>query len=262
MINVISELSRAGNDKNEDYIWKSDNCVVLFDGATSLVKGDFDAVEFIKLFIEKFSYFIKREKSLIDAVNLSVNALSDYVTRDACNGEYFPSAAAIFVYEHGDTVEMINLGDCTAVVNGKTQTIIRAEDSVRRFDDLVIERLKQLRAETGRNIIDIMKDDEIKEMLISNRKRMNQPDGYAVLSFNSPVITEDRKLFFDKQDVESIVMYSDGFDLLEEDIVRGDSDFNRLYDELRTQENNDSECNVYPRFKVHDDASIVKIKFT
>ena len=91
---------------------------------------------------------------------------------------------------------------------------------------------------------------------------MNTEDGYKVLSFNTLPVSDSELHTFNKNDTNCIVIYSDGFDLLEDEIINGNDDFSSLYDKLRRIENEDCKLNKYPRFKISDDASIMKITFS
>ncbi len=261
-MNIVNKLTFPGKVKNEDYIWQSDCCTILFDGATSLVQGDFNAVDFIKLFVKTFEEIIYRNKNLVSSINETIG----YIAKNKPDGidslEYFPSAAAIFVYEKDDTVELVNIGDCTAVVNANKQHIIRAKNSVAPLDKLVISRMHELHLITKKDTIEILSEPEIKAMLLNNRKKMNSEKGYTVLSFNTAPLDENELHVFDKNNIESIVLYSDGFDLLQDEIINGNNDFIALYNKLRSIENDDCKLNQHPRFKISDDASIVKITFS
>ncbi|MBQ6626759.1 MAG: protein phosphatase 2C domain-containing protein [Ruminococcus sp.] len=260
-MNIVNKLTFPGKEKNEDFIWHNDYCAVLFDGATSLVKGDLDAVDFIKLFINTFETKVSKNKTLVQAINETLSIIKNNQPHND-SLEYFPSAAAVFVLEKESTVELVNIGDCTAVVNENKQHIIRAKDSVRPLDTLVTNRMRELHLSSGKDTIDILMEPEIREMLLKNRKKMNTKDGYKVLSFNTLPVSDSELHTFNKNDTNCIVLYSDGFDLLEDEIINGNDDFSSLYDKLRKIENEDFKLNKYPRFKISDDASIMKITFS
>lgn len=258
MINILQSLSLPGLNKNEDLIWYDQNCVVLLDGSTSLIRTDFDAVWFVNEFIKLFSDELKNTKDLCQSINCSIKKLY-YVFLEKIGDksmEYYPSASAVFIYQNNDKLQIVNLGDCTTLVfNDDVKKIYSNEVEV--FDNQVISEMVRIHEQTDSDISQIVKSDKIREMLITNRKKMNQQDGYRILSFNMRELTEDDILEISVSEVNKVITYSDGFNLLEEDFYKGNVNLNDAYNSLRALENMDKNFNKYPRFKISDDASAV-----
>ena len=255
---IVSMLSKAGKKRNEDIIWHNENCAVVLDGSTPLTETPFPADQFVKSFVDIFSVSIEKNKSLYKAANETISILKkQWYNSTSEEWSALPSAAGAFVLITEDSVQLLHVGDCKAVLRGKIGVQKVMSDDIERFDQKVIEKMHSIRDITGANMDDIVEMKEIKRMLLNNRRMMNVKNGYRILSFNMNPFTKRDILEFSKNDIDSIVMFSDGFSIVEEDILRGTFDAETLYVKLRTIENSDPYFNKYPRFKKSDDASIV-----
>ena len=265
MIKIIDEISKAGNIINEDLIWHNENCVVIFDVATSLNKNSkFSSEWFVKEFAKLFEKNIINSKDLITSVNKSISELySTYLNKGGVDKiEFFPSASAIFVYEKKDVIEILNIGDCTALVFKKNKIKRIYCNEVQKNDNKVIKKTLKIRKETGKDISEILKDDQVKEKLISNRKLMNKKkNGYQILAFNISKIKAKQIKRFKKSKIKKMVLFSDGFDFKQQLFYSGNLDLESIYKDLRKDENEDIKLNAYPRFKISDDASAIIFKF-
>ena len=262
MIQITQSVCRPGSARaNEDFFWHNAETLVLLDGSTSLVSaGGFDAVWFVRGFVRQFSEAIA-EKPLPEAVNHALDALYAEFTEavgTAAGPEIFPSAAAMFFHLDGKTLQILNLGDCTALLFGAAPRKLYCDD-VSRLDGLVIAELERLHHETGEDISALVSRPEIREMLVRNRKQMNQPGGYRILSFGMPACTAADLTELPAADVSEIFAFSDGFSAMEPQIHPG-CDLDALYTQLRSEESADCALNRHPRFKAHDDASAVAFR--
>lgn len=259
---MTDHYSHAGGAVNEDALWYSERCALVLDGSTSLEDSAYPASVFVKDFIGEFSVAIAKTKSLCAAVNMTIEALKERVCAEGepDAGGLFPSAAGVFVYETDTQIQMLTLGDCTAVFVGSFGVRKIYSPEVEAFDSGVINRMAEIREATGADMCDIVRSDEIREMLVENRRMMNRPGGYRILSLNTEPVSEEDIITFDKSQVDKIILYSDGFELMEKDIISGDTEYALLYQRLREKERADASCNEYPRFKQSDDASILSLK--
>ena len=91
---------------------------------------------------------------------------------------------------------------------------------------------------------------------------MNHPDGYRIISLNMKPVEKQDIVSVKKDNVDEIILYSDGFNLMEKEIISGKLDFSVMYQMLRAKENEDSRLNTYPRFKKSDDASIISLRIS
>jgi hypothetical protein len=263
MLHVLQSICEPGGVRNEDLIWHSEHCAVVLDGATSLLPTEFNSTWFVQEFISAFSASTERGANMCTAINEAIACVARHFNEKYSTAglEYFPSAAGIFVCETDDRLQVISIGDCTAhfiMKNGNTVTV--SSDDLTRFDNAVLDRMKDIHEEVGVSVREAAQLPEIREMLLRNRQKMNAPDGYTILSFNMQPVTEDAIFTFLKSEVAYIVMHSDGFDQLMESMTDPHADLSHIYGELREGERDDADFNAYPRFKPGDDASAMIIR--
>ena len=255
---VIDSLSYPGKTINEDCLIITDKCIAVLDGSSGLGGSDFGAEQFVTEFRSRFIECIEDGMSLTDSVNSVISNIKQRMFIDP--SAIPPSASGLFVYEDDDSVDILNIGDCTGYLYTNSGIIRVFSDEVSRFDQQVINSMLFEREKTGKNIIDIVAQDNIQQMLMDNRRRMNAPDGYRILSVNMSPVSDSDIVSYDKSTIDEIVLFSDGFMAKEEELKSQNRDLEALYKSLRTREREDPFFNKHPRFKMSDDASAIVIK--
>lgn len=258
MIKVLQKLSQPGGELNEDRIWHAPNILAVLDGATSLRPAAFDGNWFVEQLVRAL------EVSTCPALPGRVNDALRHVCRlflptiSANAPEYYPSAAGIFVQERGPNVEILSIGDCTGAFcleNG--HTLIVRDDTVKRMDQEVLARCADLQARTGKSVAQLVQSDEIKKLLLENRRKMNQPFGYRILSVGMEPCTEKDLLCIPAKQIRRFALWSDGFDSVQSHLLDADVSLEELYARIRRNEAADPDFQQTPRFKNGDDASAV-----
>ena len=260
MFRIIQSLSLAGGEKNIDLIRTSDNCVLLLDGSTPLVESKYDASQFVMDFANAFFDRLQNRECAPAAVG---HALSDIYALfkkaiDNDDVDLYPSACLTAAYISEGMLHIISIGDTVALVIMKDGTVktVTCHD-VSRLDRAVISKAMEMRKAFNMDICDVMKRPEIKQMLINNRKMMNKANGYKILAFGMPDVDDHDIHVFNANEVERIVMHSDGFDGYADRLAANDASLDQIYRLLRCEENADPRLNETPRFKVSDDASAI-----
>ena len=178
-----------------------------------------------------------------------------------------PSAGIAIVRKKGKDLEYFTLGDCMISVKSgsKTKEFILPELGV--LDESVTVYMAKLYKE-GKydSVLDTMKDQGVKDRLAENRLKLNTPSGYWVMSFQQEAIDNAFSGIIKNDNVDVLLM-SDGFYSLIDKYEK--VDFKGLfemvkqrgvegtYDEIRRIEDEDADCNTYPRFKKGDDTTAV-----
>lgn len=258
MLRVTQSLSMPGGERNEDLIWTGDTVLAVLDGATSLIPSRFDACWFTDRFIRAFREELERGKTLPDSVNRAlVRIRKDYAGEgEGENDGIFPSASGIFVQEKEDRLLVLSIGDCEGLFfldDGSCVEIY--DDTVERLDNGVLRRCLELRERTGGSIPEILRSPEIRARLIENRKKMNRPDGYRILSPGMPPCGPEDLKSLPARRVRRIVLFSDGFRAVRKEFYQPSFSLEALYEQLRRQEREDPAFLRIPRFKPGDDAS-------
>ena len=260
MFNVLQQISLPGSENNDDRLLVSDNYLVLLDGATSLVPSDNDAAWFTDTFMSQFEEQIRETQDLPSAINASIADVKKIFVSSSKNrgALYYPSAAGILMFLHDDMLQFVSIGDCTAVIKFNDGKEIRIhKDDVDTMDNRVLEAIRTLSDVKRLTRNEVLHTIEIRNMLVHNRKMMNKKAGYRILSVNMKPISKEDVDYFAPNDISSILLFSDGFDICEDELRREDPDFQRAGLILRQRESKDTDLSMYPRFKMHDDATAV-----
>lgn len=263
----ISARTRKAHAWNEDRFIIGKNFYIVIDGATPLIKNESInlakfLVSFVKKNINKYKLPIKER-----LINLSKDAYQ-YLNLDTDDSAYLPSASLSWVEELEDEYHIGILGDCEVTVITKSDEIIRYySDNLHKFDSNAINKMIEIATEKRINIIDAK--EYIKDILIENRKKINQPNGYSAYTISKNLVINEKSFYIKKDEVKEIYLYSDGFSQSFEhlkiynshkDMFKNSLDLDLEIAKIKETAFNDPYCNKYPRFKKIDDITVVKIK--
>ena len=269
MIRIINALCLPGKEINEDRIWYNDDSAIVLDGATSLVKTEYDARWFTERFVENFKEYSVDSDKLSEIINNSISSVRTEFegliegTGYDYNSDIFPSATGSFVLVRDDMVQVLNIGDSTIKVflNNGCMDVLHSHD-VKMLDGKVVHEAEKIREKSGDSISEIMQQPEIRKMLIAHRRLMNTPEGYKILSINMEAVNEGEVSYYKAGDIAYIIMHTDGFDLVSDKLMQCDCDLENEYTLLRSIEDDDPNLNKIPRLKKSDDAAalILEVK--
>lgn len=105
-----------------------------------------------------------------------------------------PSASLAIVRSDKKITECYLLGDTETIIGYKDGTIEEVENpnqkAVQRNDNDVIRRMAEIAKDKGCNVVDMMKKQEIQEMLQKNREKKNQEveGGYWIASMTREAV--------------------------------------------------------------------------
>ena len=261
MFQLIQELSVAGRDINEDGYWLGKNDVVFLDGASSLGSKNHDAVEFVSAFIESYITVAANEAPLHHCVNVALDAIRERFDKKNYDTRIAPSASAIVARSSDHGVDLVLIGDCTAIAYDSCGLARRLYCSeVQRFDNKALALARTLCEQSGVSMAEAIGTATVQECLMSNRKMMNAEDGYRILASNMKPLEESDLIHFDKSEASHILFHSDGFDAVEDDFLNPPFDISASFDRLHALQEADSSLESMPRFKVHDDATALFVR--
>lgn len=182
-----------------------------------------------------------------------------------------PGATIALVRWNTDTIEYFCLGDSVALFD-TSDTLERVfHGDPEQFDatsrDKIATLQKEHPDESRQKIL-----DRARPHIQSVRQLRETPGGYWTLGMNPLCVRFADTGEYSKHRVETVYLYTDGFDPLVELFDVFDSwgsavefiNTNGLataVEKLRTVESADSELTMYPRLKVHDDIAIAKLDF-
>ncbi|MCD5324114.1 MULTISPECIES: protein phosphatase 2C domain-containing protein [Pontibacillus] len=170
------------------------------------------------------------------------------------------------------TLSYVQTGDCMIFVQYKDGSIrALTYDHVAQFDDIALKRLEETRerASGGQLLNDAIFEQEIKPILLDNRRKLNTKEGYPILDGSEEALDFLDWGTLPLLNVDRLLLLSDGLQLPD---GKGDGEIwmetaryaftyglEALRDRVHQMEEEDSDCLKYPRFKKADDKSGVLI---
>lgn len=273
----VEKVIRKSHFYNEDRFVVGDNFCMVIDGATALQKTNLfkptEASWFVSFVKERLKgKTVGVYEKLCEISKQAFYKFNDTLSKNKFNLEnlsYYPSAGISFAEIKNDKVDIYTIGDCEAVIKLKSGKVIRLiQPQLPELDKTALEKIIDLKNKKRFKMKDAIR--ECSDILLENRKLMNTPDGYSVYA---PSLTGEfnfLKETFNLSEIEEIYLYTDGiaqaFDELKiysncEEMFSKSLDIRKEVEKIVKQANLDKECEKYPRFKVIDDITIIKITF-
>ena len=267
---------------NEDAWGKNANCVWVLDGATDLSRTIIDGVSSARWFVDHISAALKSMAApdhfdaLIGTLSTATSASkkSFCAAMGAPNSNTLtpPSATLLIALDLGDWVELGALGDSRILYeeNGETKTL--GESKVEQLDEAVIAKAAAIRAKTPSLSLQEIRN-LIAPTLNANRAKMNQPNGYPMLSFNPCALNKIQRIKIKKSSLSNpnLLLATDGYLRLVELfklrtyaslLAHSSIELDQAFDLLRQTEQEDPEGNKFLRLKPEDDATCVRVSIS
>jgi len=274
----IKYLSKQGSEikPNEDKITIIDGAAWVLDGATGITgkritEKETDALWYVDKINDYLINNINSSKSLKDIMKSAIREVKEsYITYD----EYenldevdYPCAAIALVRFNSKELEYYVMGDCTLIYKEKDDNAVEIVDKrIIELEEKILDSMVKVSREKEVSILEARKycDNEVLDV----RKMKNRINGYWILELNEEAIDNGLygKIYISKE--VSISLTSDGFSQYYDtfNLAKGYSDFidivketniDDLYNNLYLSQEEDSQCNNYPRLKKRDDSSII-----
>ncbi len=278
MFAIKQQLCYPGNPNqpNEDIVgFGKDYCFVL-DGASCLsgvnvMEQDSDAAWLVKRVAAGLCQRLDAEdnrptEDLLLEILLPLRA--EYLAVLAKKGmktpDDSPSAGLSLFRKRNGYLEFFGLGDCVGVATLPGGKKFHSLDTnLPKLDQSVLDKMKLLHQQT--NLPLLQTRPMCNDLLLSNRKKRNQPNGYWVLDLNTPdALKKARQFRWELTEPVSVGAFSDGFAQLSDVFSLFDgyaslfdamqvSDLEQMYGKLYAAQAADPDCNQYPRLKLRDD---------
>nr|WP_320119833.1 protein phosphatase 2C domain-containing protein [uncultured Marinifilum sp.] len=275
---ILNQITSKGNLFNEDKIYAGNGIIVLLDGSTGLEKklipkATSDAVWFVNEVVDFIHNRFDIKVNYQDFINDMLSEIREkhykllgYKAQKLNE----PSASMVFIIEKAEEIILINIGDCTNVIEFINKKICCIYDSrVSKLDNKVILKLNSLQQQN------IAESEEskllIQQLLMENRKLKNTANGYDILGFDKLILNNTQILSFPKNQIRNICSFTDGFaehyehfnlssDAIDFYQQLKNSSADKILADIRNLQKKDSLCKIYPRLKKMDDASLVMIQ--
>lgn len=267
---------------NEDYalIDTAARCAVLVDGATGLTKvnliaGETDASWYARELTTR-TVALLRDPTTPTTQALAqagTSVASEYLQlpgASTLNREDLPSGCVAILRWTNNELEVVMLGDCTAVVtlrDGSTQEVHDA--TLDELDRQNFERMYRYAAFNNTTMAEARR--AINDRFIENRLKMNEPDGYWAADSTCRGFGHELVGCFSLSQVAGVFACSDGFAATVDMGVCANTtelatrtlagEGAQLAEDLRAAELADKDLMRVHRSKISDDATYVAVAF-
>lgn len=251
---------------NEDRFVVSKNLFAVIDGATGLNEVNQDnkatSASLLSSFVKSHLTKYKGNDVAEFLRSLSVLAIK--------NGHNEDTSCGISIVKICDkNIEFYSLGDCSILYQYKNGNVGSfGQTKLPKLDEIA---LKQMIDYAKSNGVSIKKAREhINDTLKKHRALKNTPDGYWVFAPSSQPNFIVDKLVLQKDEIQSIIICSDGFaecynllNIFEDERQLFESDLSIKDICLKVQQvaKSDKDYNLYPRFKLFDDTTAIRLDF-
>ncbi len=306
--------SRSQKKVNEDVVFVSDSLWIVADAASGLTKSDYmhqgsDAAWFSNFLVSSISKQIQAKDQAAKSTansngfkdsDLSLSQILATACKQAadpfptCSELEMPSAAIAILYknEAKNQFEYLVLGDCVLLL--ETETVTKVTDpTIAAFDQIALDFMAKSSQEHHQPFLD--QRPLANAILIENRKKKNQPDGYFIADCSTRWLGHELTGTILLSDLKRAALYSDGFDQLqsfleadpallttprlnkkvqlktgpERNAGNADQEFldyifanqDAVLDQLYDFQEQDAACETLPRLKIRDDTSLILVDF-
>lgn len=266
---IIDKASVAAKEYNEDGYIIDEEFVMVLDGATSLEKTS--------LFPSAGAYLVDQIKKRLPLLEGSIMSRLDIIAKDIykelfedvqVKDSVLPSAALAWVEFDNETVTVHIIGDCEVAIVTKKGNINRiVNEELSRLDNIAIKEMIEVSKKEHISIKEAR--ERINDTLIKNRLLMNKEDGYSIFSPSENPNFRYTTTTLNKNDIKELYLYSDGFaDAFEtfnlyssvNEMFSKEMNIHEVINQIIKIANEDDEYNNFPRFKLVDDITVIKVK--
>lgn len=275
----FSKSGKGFPELNEDNVFVNDQFGFVIDGATGygnikITEAETDAKWYSTVWK---NYLVENlydySKSISEIMNSGLEHVIDRLNNyENYKKAEFPPSAAIAVFRiKEDKLEYFVLADCSLLIHFKDGSIkLISKDDIKEIDDRNMQLIISTAKEKNISILEAKKLPHIREVFVEMFKNRNTPTGGWVLSNSFLAIKHANVGELKLSDIKSILGFSDGFsqifdlfkymtpEQLSARIYKGEK-FEKLYNLLYKLQQQDRDCNKYPRSKIRDDASAIKL---
>lgn len=279
LINEDCLLAFSAYKDNKKY-----NYTILMDGATGLgeyfeIVPNYTSAEwYVKFMSETMKRALIKspdaslEGIVEECIIKATKIVEEYEVNNNVKLEEYqkPSAGLELLRTDGIRTEIYSIGDTQGVVaykNGEVKKIYNPNEiALQKLDKSVLKRMVEISKERNCNVIDTRKDPEIDKMLKVNRNKKNtyMEGSYWTCGTTPGTAKNGAYASFSNKEIEGVLLATDGFDfsildLTEKqvyDLVKEKGSI-KVSEMIRNKQNEDSQCNMFPRFKKSDDLTVI-----
>ncbi|SES06465.1 PP2C family serine/threonine-protein phosphatase [Lentzea albida] len=253
----------GGPGKGHDRWCTTGSAAIVLDGASSFTPATADASEYVDHLMREISARISSPEDLGASLGEAIHATANQLRVKAGDG---PSSTVLLARERESRLELLALGDSTAVVKTADGAVHRVTDDRLSRTAADLRRQYRSRLEAGAGYDDTHRT-LLGELQRHERQLRNTDQGYWIAEAQPDASREAVRRDFVIDDVAWLVLATDGaqrvidhLGLSWEDIALMDSaELAQLLQRLHSWEQFDDPAGKFlPRAKQHDDKVLVR----
>lgn len=265
--NVTRITEQGSIVHNEDRYLIKNNVFAVFDGATNvgrelsiyeMTPGEFAA--------ETLRNSIEETEGIEDGLRLGNDKIEDGIRQfffEPTKQDRFSSTATVVRINENNTLDYWNVADSFFFLINKDGKVVLPFELF-EFDREVLTELKKRLADN--DIEDPI--EEMRDIILAHKNDANVK--YGVFNGEQEVFNLMKKGSVDLTNIATVVLFTDGMNYPSED-PNAPTDYQamadlyleggveHMLDTVREMEEDDSEFKKYPRFKMHDDATVIAV---
>ncbi|WP_328475815.1 protein phosphatase 2C domain-containing protein [Actinoplanes sp. NBC_00393] len=261
--------SGSAGTPTQDRIVVLDDAVIVLDGASSWVPEERDGGWYADQLAAELARCLRRPDDLPLTAHLA-DAIRAVVARTQLMPGDAPSSTVLICRWTEETIEVLTLGDSTAIVYTRDQRAHRVYDD--RLDPIAASQRAALQARcpTGDELTRLMI-----ELQAAQRALRNRPGGYWIAEADPAAAHEAVVRSWPRAEVDAVLLMTDGVaDVVDRYAVNGFPHWYGIFelvaaegvqalaDHVHGVEETDSDRSRWPRSKVHDDKAAALIKIS
>ena len=262
---IVSHLSKKYHTYCEDRCAVSNRVFAVIDGATSL---NTPADVYKKTAASRLAEYVKKSV-LSNKEAFDTNFFRSVSKRIYEEGNILDCSAGIAgAAIDGEILHLFSIGDCEVIYLLKDGSSFRFKRTdLDPFDAYATEQMVRLAQEKGISVK--QSRAYINDILVSNRAKKNIPGGYQIFeSMKTPNFTMQIK-DIPLKDVSCFYVCSDGFAQCfttlgifssYKDLFTTSLTIEEIYNKIREVSFSDPDFNAFPRFKIIDDITVIKVE--
>lgn len=273
-------ISDKGNRVNEDIFNISEKAAWVLDGATGLTGSNISRFKSdASWYVDKWNEYLKKNindsKSLKEIIRFGISLIKEeyraFSGFDNLQAVEYPCAAISLIrLVDENKIEYFVLGDCTLLLKNDIEKLEIYDRKLEQLEEKIIDKII---CEKNKNSISLLDAKKLcLEDIKNTRLLKNKVNGYWILELDEEAVNYALTGTVDISKDSSVCIMSDGFSQYYDtlNIAKNSKEFmellkekpiEELLEELRRVQENDGECNKYPRLKKGDDSTIVYLEF-
>lgn len=265
--NVTRITEQGSIIHNEDRYLIKNNVFAVLDGATNvgrelsiyeMTPGEFAA--------ETLRESLDETDGIEDGLRLANTKIDDGIRQfffEPTKQDRFSSTATVVRINENNTLDYWNVADSFFFLINKEGKVVVPFDLYEFDRNNLIELKKRL---DNKDIEDPI--EEMREIILTSKNEANK--SYAVFNGEQEVFNLMKKGSVDLTNIATVVLFTDGMNYPSEDPTMPtdyqamadlylEGGVEHMLDTVREMEEEDPEFKKYPRFKMHDDATVIAV---